>query len=120
MLKAKSLSINNSSYSIPQVAKKAKSLSSNNSSSSIPHDANTSFIFFGCWNNINCSKKEKTLNRNVVLALLKNLYSNMPIVLAGDNWYSHKIKLQKSLQAENASTSENTKILKFKFILYMY
>jgi hypothetical protein len=115
MLKAKSLSINNSSYSIPQVAKKAKSLSSNNSSSSIPHDANTSFIFFGCWNNINCSKKEKTLNRNVVLALLKNLYSNMPIVLAGDNWYSHKIKLQKSLQAENASTSENTKILKFKF-----
>jgi len=60
---------------------KAKSLSFNNkSSSSIPHVTNTSFIFFGCWNNINCSKKEKTLNRNVVLELLKNLYSDMPVV----------------------------------------
>ena len=97
-------------------SKKAKSLSFNNtSSSSIPHVANTSFIFFGCWNNINCSKKEKTLNRNVVLALLKKLYSNMPIVLAGDNWYSQKIKLSKSLQAVNASTSENQNIGKFKF-----
>ena len=87
--------------------KKARSLSLNNSSSSIPHVANTSFIFFGCWNNINCSKKEKTLNRNVVLELLKNLYSNMPIVLAGDNWYSQKIKLPAILQSPNASTSEN-------------
>ena len=115
--KAKSLSINKSSSSIPHVAKKAKSLSFNNSSSSIPHVANTSFIFFGCWNNINCSKKEKTLNRNVVLALLKKLYSNMPIVLAGDNWYSQKIKLPATLQSANASTSENKNktIGKFKF-----
>lgn len=96
--------------------KKAKSLSFNNKkTSSIPHVANTSFIFFGCWNNINCSKNEKTLNRNVVLELLKNLYSNMPIVLAGDNWYSQKIKLPKSVQLLNASTSENKKIDKFKF-----
>ena len=95
---------------------KAKSLSINNkSSSSIPHVVNNDFIFLGCWNNINCSKNEKTLNRNVVLELLKKLYSNMPIVLAGDNWYSHKIKLPKSLQSTNASTSENKKIDKFKF-----
>ena len=96
--------------------KKAKSLSFNNKkTSSISHVANTSFIFFGCWNNINCSKNEKTLNRNVVLELLKNLYSNMPIVLAGDNWYSQKIKLPKLLQSANASTSEYKKIGKFKF-----
>ena len=95
---------------------RAKSLSINNkSSSSIPHIANTSFIFFGCWNNINCSKNEKVLNRNVVLELLKKLYSKMPIVLAGDNWYSHKIKLPTISQAPNASTSENKKIGKFKF-----
>lgn len=95
---------------------KAKSLSINNkSSSSIPHVVNNDFIFLGCWNNINCSKNEKTLNRNVVLELLKNLYSNMPIVLAGDNWYSHKIKLPKSLQSSNASTSENKQLDKFKF-----
>jgi len=95
---------------------KAKSLSFNNkSSSSIPHVTNTSFIFFGCWNNINCSKKEKTLNRNVVLELLKNLYSDMPVVLAGDNWYSQKIKLPKSSPSLNASTSENKKLGKFKF-----
>lgn len=118
MLKAKSLSISNkSSSSIPHIPKKAKSLSFNNSSSSIPHVVNNDFIFFGCWNNINCSKNEKTLNRNVVLELLKNLYSNMPIVLAGDNWYSHKIKVPKSLQSPNASTSENKNktIGKFKF-----
>ena len=55
---------------------KARSLSINNkSSSSIPHVVNNDFIFLGCWNNINCSKNEKTLNRNVVLELLKNLYS---------------------------------------------
>tara|TARA_B100001758_G_scaffold177007_1_gene153787 strand:+ start:2805 stop:4163 length:1359 start_codon:yes stop_codon:yes gene_type:complete len=95
---------------------KAKSLSFNNkSSSSIPHVMNNDFIFFGCWNNINCSKNEKTLNRNVVLELLKNLYSNMPIVLAGDNWYSQKIKLPKLLQSANVSTSENKKLGKFKF-----
>jgi hypothetical protein len=117
MLKARSLSVNSkSSSSIPHVAK-ARTLSVNSkSSSSIPHVANNDFIFFGCWNNINCSKKEKLLNRNVVLALLKNLYSNMPIVLAGDNWYSHKIKVPKSsVQAPNASTSENKQINKFKF-----
>ena len=95
---------------------KVKSLSINNkSSSSIPHIVNNDFIFLGCWNNINCSRKEKTLNRNVVLELLKNLYSNMPIVLAGDNWYSHKIKLPKSLQTLNTSTSENKQLDKFKF-----
>lgn len=118
MLKTnKSLSFNNkSSSSIPHVPKKAKSLSFNNKkSSSSLNIANTSFIFFGCWNNINCSRKEKTLNRNVVLELLKQLYSNMPIVLAGDNWYSQKIKLPKSPQFANASTSENKKIEKFKF-----
>ena len=94
---------------------KAKSVSIDNSSSSISHIVNNDFIFLGCWNNINCSKNEKTLNRNVVLELLKNLYSNIPIVLAGDNWYSHKIKVQKSLQTPNASTSEDKKIGKFKF-----
>jgi len=56
------------------------------------------FIFFGCWNNINCSKKEKILNRNVVLALLKKLYSDRPIILAGDNWYSHNKKKKKILK----------------------
>ena len=53
---------------------KAKSVSIDNSSSSIPHIVNNDFIFLGCWNNINCSKNEKTFNRNVVLELLKNLY----------------------------------------------
>ena len=63
------------------------------SSSSSLSNSN-SFIFFGCWNNINCSKKNKILNRNVVFALLKKLYLNQPIILAGDNWYSHKKKKQ--------------------------
>ena len=99
---------NTKAKSLPTVLGRSKS-------STIPHINNTNFIFFGCWNNINCSKKEKTLNRNVVLELLKKLHSNIPIVLAGDNWYSHKIKLPKLLQIEDASTSENKALDKFKF-----
>lgn len=72
------------------------------------------FIFFGCWNNINCSKKEKILNRNVVLALLKKLYSDRPIILAGDNWYSHnkkKKKILKTLSQELIKRKSNLSLI---------
>ena len=52
----------------------------------------SNFIFFGCWNNINCSKNEKILNRDLVLELLNKLFKNSKIILAGDNWYAHKKK----------------------------
>ena len=98
--------------------KKGRSLPnffSKSKSSSVQNTTNSNFIFFGCWNNINCSRNEDTLNRNVVLELLKKLYSTYPIVLAGDNWYSHKIKVPKADRNSLTSTSEDKTISKLKF-----
>ena len=47
------------------------------------------FIFFGCWNNINCDSEY--IYRNIVLDYIKD---NEPVVkqiyIAGDNWYTNK------------------------------
>ena len=48
------------------------------------------FVFFGCWNNINCEDKNILNVRDTVLSLLKKLKENTKIILAGDNWYSQK------------------------------
>ena len=48
------------------------------------------FVFFGCWNNINCKDKNVLNVRDTVLSLLKILKKNTKIILAGDNWYSQK------------------------------
>jgi len=47
------------------------------------------FIFFGCWNNINCDNEY--IYRNIVLDYLhKNEKDIKQIYLAGDNWYTNK------------------------------
>lgn len=52
------------------------------------------FIFFGCWNNINC--KNEYIYRNIVLDNIdKNETDIKHIYLAGDNWYSNKKKINK-------------------------
>lgn len=57
----------------------------------------SSFIFFGCWNNVDCNKDDKTeyIIRDLVLKLIKKyINSNKKVVyLAGDNWYSNKVEL---------------------------
>jgi hypothetical protein len=77
----------------------------------------SNFIFFGCWNNINCSKNEKILHRNLVLELLGKLFKNSKIILAGDNWYAHKKKqvikeLVTSLLADRSSIAKSAKSAK--------
>ena len=53
------------------------------------------FIFFGCWNNINC--KNEYIYRNIVLDNIAiNETDIKHIYLAGDNWYSNKKKIAKS------------------------
>lgn len=56
----------------------------------------SSFIFFGCWNNVDCDEdvKKEYIIRDLVLKLVKkyNKYSKKVIYLAGDNWYSNKVK----------------------------
>ena len=50
------------------------------------------FIFFGCWNNINCDNEY--IYRNIVLDYLhKNEQDIKQIYLAGDNWYTNKKRL---------------------------
>jgi hypothetical protein len=50
------------------------------------------FIFFGCWNNINC--KSEYIYRNMVLDYIsKNEKDIKQIYIAGDNWYTNKKKI---------------------------
>ena len=52
------------------------------------------FIFFGCWNNINC--KNEYIYRNIVLDNIAiNETAIKHIYLAGDNWYSNKKRINK-------------------------
>lgn len=47
------------------------------------------FIFFGCWNNINCEKEY--IYRDIVLDYIKNNESDIKqLYIAGDNWYTNK------------------------------
>jgi hypothetical protein len=53
------------------------------------------FIFFGCWNNINC--KNEYIYRNIVLDNIAiNETAINQLYLAGDNWYSNKKRINKS------------------------
>jgi hypothetical protein len=52
----------------------------------------SNFIFFGCWNNINC--KSEYIYRNIILDYIsKNEKDIKQIYIAGDNWYTNKKKI---------------------------
>lgn len=57
----------------------------------------SSFIFFGCWNNIDCDEDDKKeyIIRDLVLKLVKKYIksSKKVVYLAGDNWYSNKVQI---------------------------
>ena len=49
------------------------------------------FIFFGCWNNINCDKENSINYRDIVLDKIKENEKDASfIIVAGDNWYTNK------------------------------
>jgi len=51
------------------------------------------FLYFGCWNNINCEKPNEPLYRDIILEYIKdNENTKMPIFIAGDNWYATTFK----------------------------
>jgi len=55
------------------------------------------FLFYGCWNNIDCSKE--FIHRDAIIEYIKKYEKKIEkIFLAGDNWYSSKIKGQANLQ----------------------
>ena len=50
------------------------------------------FLFFGCWNNINC-KEDNFLYRDIVLYSIKELEPRIDtLFIAGDNWYNFLIE----------------------------
>lgn len=81
-----SLTYNGKTRTIPNRKVKSAPLTSLQSVTSIKNN----FVFFGCWNNINCKDKNVLNVRDTVLSLLKILKKNTKIMLAGDNWYSQK------------------------------
>lgn len=88
-IKPKSLSLPKKQVLDINFDRKIKSLSVKKTSYSSDVESSNEFIFFGCWNNINCS--DDIIHRNIVLELLKLSNLGKPIVLAGDNWYNQKI-----------------------------
>jgi len=94
-IKPKALSLPNKPKLDINFDRKIKSLPVRKRSSSSPLKESSSsssneFIFFGCWNNINCSYPDHIIHRNIVLELLKLSNPEKSIVLAGDNWYNQK------------------------------
>jgi len=54
-------------------------------------DITNEFIFFGCWNRIDCEKEY--IARDIVLDYIKNNEKSVDeLYLAGDNWYPNLIK----------------------------
>ena len=54
-----------------------------------PSGQTSKFIFFGCWNNINCDSEY--MYRDIVLDYItKNESDVKQIYIAGDNWYTNK------------------------------
>jgi len=51
----------------------------------------SSFLFYGCWNNINC--KNEFIHRDAIITHIKNSEKTITkMFIAGDNWYSTKVK----------------------------
>jgi len=69
---------------------------------------NNSFIFFGCWNNINCEKE--AIYRDVVLNCIKKFEpSTKKMFIAGDNWYNTLIENKESIDASKATKAASAK-----------
>ena len=78
---------------------------------------NNSFIFFGCWNNINCEKE--AIYRDVVLNCIKEFEpSTKKMFIAGDNWYNTLIENKESKDATKAQKAASAKKeLSYKYYL---
>jgi hypothetical protein len=71
-------------------AVKAKSKCNNDITTRKKH---SSFIFFGCWNNINCEKE--FIYRDIVLDYIhRNEVDVKQLYIAGDNWYTNAKKIK--------------------------
>lgn len=71
------------------VSQKAKSKCNNDITTRKKH---SSFIFFGCWNNVNCEKE--FIYRDIVLDYIhRNETAVKQLYIAGDNWYTNAKKI---------------------------
>ena len=80
------------------------------------NDLNT-FLFFGCWNNINC-KEDNFLYRDIVLYSIKELEKPIDtLYIAGDNWYNFLIENNEDLK--NIIKKENNKMKDNELVHYL-
>jgi len=53
------------------------------------------FIFFGCWNNINCENEKEYIYRDIVLDYIRDNENDIKqLYIAGDNWYQNVVKIK--------------------------
>ena len=65
------------------------------------------FLFYGCWNNINCEKEY--VYRDLVLSYIKKKEKALStFYIAGDNWYSTKILTTNILSEDGATKKDIT------------
>jgi hypothetical protein len=63
------------------------------------------FIFFGCWNNVDCSNPTDYNFRDMVLDYVQKYEQDVQyLFLAGDNWYSNAIRETKLVKKANEDT----------------
>jgi hypothetical protein len=78
-------------------------------------DPNT-FVFFGCWNNINC--KYKYLYRDIVLQSIKSIETDSDnVFIAGDNWYNLLVNNSKDLEDIITKEVKDDKVLEITHYL---
>jgi len=55
------------------------------------------FIHYGCWNNIDCEKRNNLNYRNIILDYIERYENDYKfLILSGDNWYGNKNNLDKN------------------------
>jgi len=58
-------------------------------------NVHSDFIFFGCWNNINCENEKEYIYRDIVLDYIRDNENDIKqLYIAGDNWYQNVVKIK--------------------------
>ena len=58
-------------------------------------NVHSDFIFFGCWNNINCENDKEYIYRDIVLDYIRDNEEDIQqLYIAGDNWYQNVVKIK--------------------------
>ena len=78
--------------SSPSLSLRSSDVYTKCNNSILTQDGSSNFIFFGCWNNINC--KKEYIYRDIVLDCIDKVEKETrQLYIAGDNWYTNIKKI---------------------------